>query len=445
MDGLRTHYTKTADGINIAYQTLGAGPDLMFHFGWPSQLFALVQHPAVADFFRKVASFSRLILFDPRGQGLSDRGSLSYSFDSFLDDINAVLDATASFRCAHFGCHFGGRVALMYAATYPARTSAVATFGSHPATLRDDDYPWGTTPESLETVINMIRTVPGEDRFETFFHSIAPSQTSDPALMRWLTRNFMSAVSPVENGELVRSMVSFDVRRLLPSVHAPTVVMHRTGDLMSEVQASRYMAERIPGARFAEIPGQDSLPFFETPDAILGELEELVTGARKAAETNRVLSTVLFTDIVNSTPMAARLGDETWTDLLSRHDAIVDAELREHRGKKIKTIGDGTLATFDGPARAVRCAKAICDAVKPLGVEVRAGLHSGEIELLGSDIGGINVHIGQRVSGLAGASEVLVSSTVKDLVSGSGIAFDDRGTHTLKGIPDEWRLYAVES
>ncbi len=445
MDVPDVHFTKTSDGVNIAYQTLGRGPDLLFHLGWPSQLFMLWEHPAVANFFTRLASFSRLILFDPRGNGLSDRGLMPLTFEGWAEDITAVLDATASMQCAHFGCNFGGRVALMYAATYPGRTSVVATFGAHPATLRDDDYPWGTTRESLATVVQMVEAATGQDRREFMFQSVAPSLSSDRSGAVWWSRLFLSALSTNETISQIWSFAEFDIRQLLESVRAPTVLMHRSGDRMTDPRASRYMAERIPGAKLIEYSGDDHIPFFEGSERILSDLEELVTGNRRAADADRVLATVMFTDIVDSTPTAVRLGDERWTDVLQQHNRIVDEELRQHRGKKIKTTGDGLLATFDGPARGVRCALAICKAVQPLGVEVRAGLHSGEIELLGNDIGGIAVHIGQRVSGLAGAGEVLVSSTVKDLVAGSGIGFADRGVHSLKGIPEEWRIFAVGS
>jgi class 3 adenylate cyclase/pimeloyl-ACP methyl ester carboxylesterase len=445
MDVPEVHFTKTSDGVNIAYQTLGRGPDLVFHLGWPSQLLILWEHPAVARFFTRLASFSRLILFDPRGNGLSDRGPMPLTFEGWAEDITAVLDAAGSMQCAHFGCNFGGRVALMYTATYPARTSVVATFGAHPATLRDEDYPWGTTRESLEMVVQMVKANEGQDRREVMFQSVAPGLSNDRSGAVWWSRLFMSALSANENVSQIWSFMEFDIRQLLESVRAPTVLMHRSGDRMTDPRASQYMAERISGAKLIEYPGDDHLPFFEGSEQILADLEELITGNRRAADADRVLATVMFTDIVDSTPTAARLGDERWTGVLQQHNRIVDDELRQHRGKKIKTTGDGLLATFDGPARGVRCAQAICEAVRPLGVEVRAGLHAGEIELLGNDIGGIAVHIGQRVSSLAGPGEVLVSSTVRDLVSGSGIGFSDRGVHALKGIPEEWRIFAVDS
>ncbi len=444
MEPPETKFARTSDGFHIAYQVLGKGPDLLFQLGWPTQLLMLWEQPAVARFFNRLASFSRLILYDERGTGLSDRGQITNSFEESAEDITTVLDAAASMQCAHFGCNFGGRVALMYAAAYPARTSVVATFGAHPATLRDDDYPWGTTPEALETILSQIRASGGQERMQVMFEAIAPSLAGDPSGARWWSRLLMSALSPIEFVERVRTLAGFDIRQLLVSVRAPTLLMHRVGERMTDINASRYMADRILGAKLVEVPGIDHLPFFEGTEGILADLEELLTGARRPVDADRLLATVMFTDIVDSTPTASKLGDERWRKVLQQHNLIVDQELRQHRGKKIKTTGDGLLATFDGPARGVRCAQAICDAVRPLGVEVRAGLHAGEIELLGNDIGGIAVHIGQRVSSLAGPGEVLVSSTVRDLVSGSGIGFADRGVHALKGIPEEWRLFAVE-
>jgi class 3 adenylate cyclase/pimeloyl-ACP methyl ester carboxylesterase len=374
---------------------------------------------------------------------MSDRGRGEHTFEDWAQDIGVVLDACASERAFHFGCHFGGRLALMFAATYPERTAGVATFGSHPATIRDDDYPWGTTVEALDQVLQQMRTDPGEGRRARVFDAAAPSVAGDPASKRWWVNLFMSAVSPQSSQNDLRAMIHFDIRELLGSVHTPTLLMHRVGDKMADIRATRYMADRIPGAKVIEVPGSDHLPFFEGADTILADVEEFVTGTRAHVDGDRVLATVLFTDIVASTEHATRLGDREWTRLLDRHDAVISRELERHRGRRVNPTGDGVLATFDGPARAVRCAEAIVSSVRPLGVEVRAGLHTGEIERRGEDIGGIAVHIGQRVSSLAGPGEVLVSRTVTDLVAGSGIEFTERGEHELKGVSGKWTVYAV--
>jgi class 3 adenylate cyclase/pimeloyl-ACP methyl ester carboxylesterase len=438
-------YAQTRDGYNIAYQVVGDGPDLTFQLGWPNQLFALWQHPAIATFFERLSSFSRLILFDRSGGGLSDHRPLEHTFDMWAEDMLAVLDACGSTRCAHLGCHFGGRLALMFAATYPARTTAVVTFGSHPATLRDEDYPWGSRREDFERVVAEASRMPGEARVREIFDSIAPSVAGDAAAQRWWVATYMSGGSPRTAARELRSLVDFDIRRLLSAVQTPTLLMHRLGDRMADIGATRYMAERIPGARMIEVPGDDHVPFFEGADAILADIEEFITGSRRVPEPDRVLATVLFTDIVGSTEHAARMGDKRWTEVLDKHDAVVREEVGRHRGRRVNPTGDGVLATFDGPARAVRCAQAIVESVRPLGIEVRAGLHTGEVELRGEDIGGIAVHIGQRVSALAGPGEVLVSRTVTDLVAGSGLVFDARGERELKGVPGRWAVYALTS
>ena len=434
-----THSGKVA----IAYQVLGQGPDLLFQLGWPSNLALLWEHPSVARFLTRLASFSRLILFDHRGSGLSDRGNVQSGLEQGLDDMAAVLDAVSSVRCAHFACHIGGRVALMFAATYPERTSAVVTFGSHPAAMRDEpDYPWGASPEDLDRVIR-TQSDPSEERIRVMFTQMTPSLATDEASGRWWARHYFASRSPREYVAFLRSLQQVDIRGILGSIRCPVLLMHALADPWSDIEARRYMADRIPNATLVELPGSDHLPFFEEADATLAETQRFLTGAHAVPEEDRVLATILFTDIVGSTALAADAGDQRWGALLDRHDAAARSNVELHRGRLVKSTGDGILAIFDGPARALRCAVALRDELAGLGLEIRAGLHTGEVELRNNDIGGISVHIAARVSSNAGAGEILVSRTVADLLIGSGIEFADRGSHELKGVPGTWQLLAV--
>ena len=416
----------------------------MFLLGFPSHLELQWEHPAVGRFYRRLATFSRLLLLDRRGTGLSDRGR-ELHFEDILEDVIAVLDAVGSEKCALIGHHASGRAALMFAATHPERTSSVVTIAGHPATYRDDDYPWGTTPDEVDALVNEIADTWGSDAFNSYLQVAAPSVASDPVTTAWWPRFVRNSASAPEMADGIRASVGADIRPLLPSVRVPALILHRSGDRMVDIEASRYMADRIPGAVFKEIPGADNMPFFGEQDALVDELEEFLTGTRSSAEPDRVLATVLITDIVGSTDRATELGDRRWREVIDTHDEIARRQIRTARGRLIKSTGDGILATFDGPARAIACAKALHDELAGIGLETRAGLHTGEIELRGDDIGGIAVHIGARVSSLAGAGEVLVSRTVADLVTGSGIAFDDRGSHALKGVTGEWQLFAVKS
>jgi class 3 adenylate cyclase len=433
------------DGRRLAYQVMGQGDlDLVFLFGWPTHLGLMWENPSFAGFLHKLSSFSRLILFDRLGDGLSDRGPSGHTFGDEMDDVRRVMATVGSRRAAFFGCHTGGRLALLLAATHPDEVSAVVTFGSHPATLRDDDYPWGSTPEEREEVFAMIRKFPPSEMTERLLSYLAPREVADPSVRTWFRMFASSASSPVESLEGIRSLGPVDIRGLLATIQAPVLVMHRTGDQMASVHASRYMAERIPGARMVELPGDDHLPFFGDQDSVVALTQEFLTGARPAPEPDRVLATVLFTDIVDSTRLAAEMGDRRWHRVLVGHQEVVRQQLARFRGREVKTTGDGFLATFDGPVRAIRAADAIRAGLRDLELEVRVGLHTGECELLGDDIGGIAVHIAARVLGHAGAGEIVCSRTVKDLVAGSGFTFADRGTRSLKGVPDSWQLYAVE-
>ena len=437
-------YVRRSDGRRVAYQVVGAGDlDLVFLLGWPTHLGLMWENPSFAGFLRKLSSFSRLILFDRVGGGLSDRGGGGGLFEDEMDDARAVLAAVGSERAALFGCHSGGRLALLMAATYPDQVSAVVTFGSHPATLRDDDYPWGSTVEEHEGLLTMIRD--GETfEVDMLLGMVGPSEVADPSVRHWFRMFALSGATLAEQYEEIRSLGPVDIRGLLGSVQAPVLVLHRSGDRAADVNASRYMAERIPGARFVELPGEDHFPFFGDQDRVIAETQEFLTGATPVVEPDRVLATVLFSDIVDSTRLAAELGDRRWHRVLVDHQQAVRRQLDRFRGHEIKTIGDGFLATFDGPARAIRAADALRAGLRELDLEVRVGLHTGECELLDEDIGGIAVHIAARVLGRAEAGEILCSRTVKDLVAGSGFSFADRGSHSLKGIPDDWQLYAVE-
>lgn len=428
--------------INIAYQVLGSGPrDLVLVPGWVSNIEVFWEEPTMARFLERLASFSRLILFDKRGTGLSDRIGDMPSLEQRMDDVRTVMDAVDSKEAALFGYSEGGAMCLLFAATYPNRVTALITAGSYPSQKWSAESPWGRTPETQDQFVHGIEAQWGGP---VGIEVRAPSMAHDERFRQWWARWLRSSASPAAAAAVVRMSYEIDVRDLLPSIRVPTLILHSVGDKAVSVAASRFMAERIPDAKLVELPGEDHAPWLSDCDAIVDEVEEFLTGARGCVEPERVLATVLFTDIVGSTRRAAELGDRRWRDLLGSHNSVVRRELARFRGREVKTAGDGFLATFDGPARAIRCACAISDAVQSLGLEERAGLHTGECEVIGDDIGGIAVHIGARVSAYAGASEVLVSSTVKDLVAGSGLNFEERGVHTLKGVPGEWHLYSVQ-
>jgi pimeloyl-ACP methyl ester carboxylesterase len=440
-----TQYARSGD-VNIAYQVVGEGPlDLVYVPGWVSNVELIWDEPAMAHFLERLASFSRLILFDKRGTGLSDRVSNDKlpTLEERMDDVRAVLEEVGSSRAALFGHSEGGNMCVLFAATYPERTSALVTLGSF-ARRRDpdDDYPWAPTAENREeTALDFERNW-GHLRPEDVEY-YAPSRLGDDQFVRNLERYLRRSASPGAAAALLRMNSYIDVRDVLPTIRVPTLVLHRTGDHDVDVAEGRYLASKIPGARFVELPGDDHWISAGNPDEIADEIESFLTGTRPAEELDRVLATVLFTDIVDSTKRAVELGDRRWRQLLNTHDAAVRRELERFRGREVDTAGDGFFATFDGPARAVRCAISIGDAVRELGLDLRAGIHTGECELDGPKVRGIAVHTGARVASLAAPGEVLVSRTVKDLVAGSGLDFVDRGVHELKGVPGEWRLYAA--
>jgi pimeloyl-ACP methyl ester carboxylesterase len=440
-----TRYARSGD-LNIAYQVTGEGPlDLVYVPGWVSNVDMMWENPPMAQFLGRLASFSRLILFDKRGTGLSDRVSNDQlpTLEQRMDDVRAVLEAVESERAALFGHSEGGNMCVLFAATYPERTAALITLGCF-AKRRDpdDDYPWAPTAENREAEAAEIEHNWGHLRPQDVEY-YAPSHVGDDQFIRNLENYLRRSASPGAAAALIRMNSYIDTRDILPAIRVPTLVLHRTGDHDVNIAEGRYIAAKVPGAKFVELPGDDHWISAGNTDEIADEIEEFLTGTRPVPEPDRVLATVLFTDVVGSTERAAELGDRRWRDLLGAHDDAVRHELERFRGREVDTAGDGFFATFDGPARAVRCAISIGDAVRPLGMEIRTGIHTGECELDGPKIRGIAVHTGARIASLAGPGEVLVSQTVKDLVSGSGLAFEDRGLHELKGVPGEWRVYAA--
>jgi pimeloyl-ACP methyl ester carboxylesterase len=430
--------------VNIAYQTLGDAPlDLVFVMGWVSHLEYFWKEPRFARFLRRLASFSRLILFDKRGTGLSDRVPLSElpTLEQRMDDVRAVLDAVGSERAALCGVSEGGPMSALFAATYPEKTSALVMIGTYAKRVRDDDYPWAPTVEEREKFFEEMREHWGgpvgvEER--------APSAASDPRFRDWWAEYLRMGASPGAALALTKMNAEIDVRHVLPTVRVPTLVIHREGDECLKVEEGRYVAAAIPGARYVELPGEDHLPFVGDQDAILDEVEEFLTGVRHTIEPDRVLATVLFLSIADSPARSAELGEARWQDLLARLRAHVGKEVDWFRGREIDMTGAGALATFDGPARAIRAACAIREYAARLGVEVRAGLHTGECDLTGDGrVGGLAVEIGRAVRDSAAPGEVLVTSTVRDLVAGSGIGFAERGALTPTDAFGEWRLFRV--
>ena len=430
-------------GVNVAFRVGGSGPvDLVFVPGWISHIEAAEEEPGAARFSGSLRGFARLATFDKRGTGLSDRvpDARLPTMEERMDDIRAVMDAAGIERASLLGFSEGGSLAMLFAATYPQRTANLILWGSHASMVHRPDYPWGMSDEELERAAQAYAARWGTG---VGLGALLPSRHDDPALRQSWARFQRLAASPGAAVALLRMNSQVDVRGALSAISAPTLILHRREDRMVEVGHGRYLAEHIPGARLMEFDGADHWPWVGDMGPIVEEIEEFLTGTRGALEPERALATVLFTDIAASTERAAQLGDQSWRDLLERHDAMVRGALAHHRGREVKTIGDGFLATFDGPARAIRCAVTIRDDARVLGLDVRAGLHTGECELLGDDIGGLGVHIGARVAAMAEPREVLVSRTVTDLVAGAGISFQPRGTHELKGVPGDWEVFAV--
>lgn len=437
-----THYARHGD-VNVAYQVVGEGPvDLLMVPGFISHLDLHWTLPEITAMFRRLGSFSRFITFDKPGTGLSDPIAHVATLEERMEDVHAVLDAAGSERAALFGISEGGPMSVLFAATYPERVSALALYGTFASKNLGLDF----DPDRGERIHRLLDAVIEHWGEGNWIDVLMPELAGSDALRQGLALFERAAASPAMARQTMWAALQVDVREVLPAVRVPTLVIHRTDDTFVPVAAARWMAGQIPGARLVELPGDLHLPWYGDTDAVIDEVEELVTGVRRGHEPDRALATVLFTDIVDSTRRAAQLGDRAWRELLERHDTLARDELVRFQGRLVKSTGDGILATFDGPGRAIRCAQALAlEAPARLELELRAGVHTGECELIGDDVGGIAVHIGARVAHLARAGEVLVSSTVKDLVVGSGLDFVDRGEHELKGVPGRWRIYAVDA
>lgn len=437
----KTRFARSGD-LSIAYQVVGDGPiDVVYVPGFVSHLELNWEVPGVVHIIQRLASFSRVIMFDRRGSGLSDPVVGVPTLEERMDDVRAVMDAAGSERAALFGVSEGVPMSILFAASHPELTTGLVLYGGMARSTWALDYPWATPKEALlESSAEMAPHLYDGAMIEI----MAPSLADDPRAREMYARYLRYSVTPAMLMQSFLMFLDIDVRAVLPTIDVPTLVLHRRGDQAVNRRGAEWMATQIPGAKYVELTGIDHALFAGDTDAIIDEIEEFLTGARRATEIDRVLATVMFTDIVESTKRAAAMGDRPWRDLLEACNDAIRRELTRFSGREIKTLGDGMLATFDGPARAIRCALAVTEVVKPLGIEVRVGLHTGEVELVGDDVAGIAVHIAARVGALADTSEVLVSGTVKDLVAGSGIAFSDRGERALKGVPDTWRLFAVD-
>lgn len=443
-------YARSGD-VSIAYGVVGDGPfDVVFVGGWVLSVFETAWEGPARDTLSALAEFSRLILFDKRGTGLSDRDAGVPDLETRMDDIRAVMDAVGSRRAAIVGVSEGGPMTLLFAATYPERVAAVVLYGTGASYVQDDDYPWAESEADWNRRMSPTEgpAIGSDEWHDKSLRALSPSIADDPEVQAWWRRWVLMSASPGAVRALARMNHGSDVRQALAAISAPTLVLHPVGDPVWLINEGRYIADRIPGAEFVELPGDDH-GWWVRPDEIGPLARRFLTDVRDRSEWDqiehdRILATVLFTDIVGSPEKLAELGDRGWKELLQRHHAVVRRQLLRYAGREIDTAGDGFFASFDGPARAIRCACAITAAVREIGLDVRAGLHTGECEVVDGKVGGIAVHIGSRVAGQAGPGEVLASSTVRDLVAGSGIRFEHRGSATLKGLPDEWQVYAVE-
>ena len=449
MESPEIRYARSGD-VHIAYGVVGDGPiDVVFVSGWVLSNFGAPWEGSAADFYRGVSSFARLILFDKRGIGMSDRTHGIPDLETRMDDIRAVMDAAGSRRAAIMGFSEGGPMSMLFAATYPERTAALVLYSTPVSWLRTDDYPWAPTREEMRAFLGSEEGVRGTDEWcDGRLRALAPTTAGDPAIRRWWRRWVQSSASPGAIKAMALMNSEIDASGTLSSIRVPALALNRTDDEDVPIDSMRYLAGRVPGARFAELPGADH-GWWVDSGQIVAELKPFLLGLWKRGEwdmveTDRVLATVLFTDIANSTEMLAEVGDRKWRGLVEQHHALVRQQLVRYSGREIDTAGDGFFASFDGPARAIRCARAISDGVRELGLHVRAGLHTGECEVADGKISGIAVHIGARVAAEAQPDEVVVSSTVRDLVAGSGLTFRDRGSAQLKGLPGEWRLYSVD-
>jgi class 3 adenylate cyclase len=440
-----TRYATTVDGFHLAWQVVGQGPpDLLYMPHWATHVEVMWEDPPLSSFIRRLAVFSRTILFDKRGTGLSDPVSIPHlpTLDAWMEDIDAVLDAAGAQRAVLFASDASAVLPILYAATRPERTSALIVVNGTARVRRDVDYRIGI-PEHL-SIRWVEQSISEWGQDSTAYADMDPSVAGDPDYRAWANRYQRATASPGAIAPMFHLLHEADVRSVLPAIAVPTLVLHRVDDPFIRADHGRYLAAHIPDAEFVELPGVDHAPELGDATSVIREIRRFLTGEAAVPPAARVLACVVFTDLVDSTTGAARLGDEEWGDLLDRHNQVVRRQLARYRGREVRTTGDGFLATFDGPARAIQCACAIRDAVRSLGLSVRCGVHAGEIDITGDDISGIAVHIAARVMAHAPADDVLVSSAVKDLVVGSGIQFSDRGEHELKGVPGTWRLFTVE-
>lgn len=438
-----TRYARSGD-VSIAFQVFGEGPlDLVYVPGWISNVELIWDDPYLSRFFRRLASFARVITFDKRGTGLSDPVSVENlpDLETRMDDVRAVMDEVDSERATIFGHSEGGALSMYFAAAYPKRTERLILMGTYAKRTRDDDYPWAPTVEEREALVKEVEQSWGDT---SDLESVAPSRANDPAFQKWWGRFKRLSASPRAAASLAAMNNQVDVRPVLSSIAAPTLLLCRQNDGNS-VEEGKYLESAIERARLKVLPGEDHLFWAGDIDLMLEEIEEFVTGERGIADPDRRLATVMFTDIVGSTSTAASLGDVKWRGVLENHNRLVRSELDRWRGVEVGTAGDGFLATFDGPVRAINCCLSIRSNIEDLGLQIRGGVHTGMVEVVGDDIAGLAVHIGSRIGSAAGPGEVFVSSTVKDLVAGSRFHFDDRGLHALKGVPDEWHLFAVSN
>lgn len=438
---LETRYARSGD-VSIAYQVIGEGPlDLVYVSGWVSHLDVSWEEPRYARFLRRLASFSRLILFDKRGTGLSDRAAELPTLEQRMDDVRAVMDAVGSTRAALLGVSEGAPMSVLFAATYPERTAALVMIGGYARRLWAPDHTWGVPRDARDRFIEGIARDWGGP---VGLGVRAPSLVEDDAFRTWYAMFLRMSASPGAVVALTRMNDEIDIRHVLPVIRVPTLVLHRVGDASVDVGDGRYLAERIPGSIYVELPGADHLPYTDTQDEIIAEVEFFLTGVRSPVEPDRILATVLVAEIVAAPEVAARLGGDRWRTTLDAYRAAIGAELTRHRGREVRATGTGVVAAFDGPARAIRCGTAIIAEGRRLGLVTRAGLHTGECDVAGDDIGGVAVEIAARVAAQAGPGEQLVSSTVKDLVAGSGIRFAEVGAQPFQGLPGDWRLFRVE-
>lgn len=428
-------------GVHLAYWVQGEGPaDIMIVPPWFSNLDMYEDFPPIDRALRQFPPSARLIMWDRRGSGLSDRLVGPATLEEGMDDLLAVLDAADSESAALFGLNESGSLCALTAATHPERVSHLILYGTYAATIRQEDYPWAPTPEERAEQVELITEHWGTSAAPFMMN---PSTVDDEAFQRWARRWQRNSVTPDAVPLFYETLVNTDVRRVLPTIKVPTLVLHRRGDQVVPIENGRYLADKIPDAKLVELDGDDHIPFFGDWQSVADEVDEFVLGERFTPVDDRVLATLLFTDIVDSTAKASQLGDTGWRAVLDEHDAIAKKHLDRFSGKLVKSTGDGMLATFDGPARAIRCALSMCEALHKIGLSIRAGVHTGEVEVRGQDVGGIAVHIGARVMSLAEKHEVLVSGTVPPLIAGSGIGFEERGVHTLRGVPGEWHLFVA--